>query len=68
MRVAVTTMLSSETNQLMAIKDNGQFRYYFAERFKDILDLTIKGADKTRSAIPPWAKERITEAWNVPAS
>jgi hypothetical protein len=22
-------------------------------------------ADKTRSAIPDWAKERIKEAWNV---
>jgi hypothetical protein len=34
MRIAVMTMLSSETNSLMAIKDNGPFRYYFGERFQ----------------------------------
>jgi hypothetical protein len=38
---------------------------YFIERFKGILELTVKNADKTHSAIPDWAKERIAQAWNV---
>jgi hypothetical protein len=65
MRIAVTTMLSSETIALMAIKTNGEFRHYFGVRFKGILNLVVKNADKTRSAIPAWALERIQEAWNV---
>jgi hypothetical protein len=39
----------------------------YARKTSPILDLTIKGADKTRSAIPSWAKERIAQAWNVTA-
>jgi len=30
------------------------------------LSLTVMNADKTRSAIPNWAKERIKTAWNIP--
>jgi hypothetical protein len=65
MRIAVTTFVSAETGSLMAIKDSGEFRYYFGQRFKGILDLVLKNADRTCSAIPPWAKERIKTAWNV---
>jgi hypothetical protein len=66
MRIAFMQFLSSEGKALMGIKDFGQWKFYAVERFKGILDLTVKNADKTRSAIPAWAKERIKEAWNVP--
>jgi hypothetical protein len=65
LRISVAVFLSSEIPALMGIKTVGEFKFYFMERFKDILDLTVKGADKTRSAIPDWAKERIKTAWNV---
>jgi hypothetical protein len=65
LRIALAQFLSSETTSLMAIKDQGEFRFYFRERFKGILGLTVKNADKSRSAIPGWAKKRIREAWNV---
>jgi hypothetical protein len=65
MRIAVAQFLSAETTTLMGIKDPGEFRFYFGQRFKGILDLTVMNADKTRSAIPHWAKERIKTAWNV---
>jgi hypothetical protein len=65
MRVAVTTFLSSETISLMGIKDPGEFRSYFGQRFKGNLDLVIKSADKTCSALPDWAKTAIATAWNV---
>jgi hypothetical protein len=65
LRISVTTFLSSETVPLMGIKDPGEFRSYFGQRFKGNLDLVIKSADKTVSALPPWAKTAITTAWNV---
>jgi hypothetical protein len=49
----------------MAFKDAGEFRAYFIERLHGVLSLTIKAADKTNSAIPAWAKERIRTTWNV---
>jgi hypothetical protein len=52
MRIAVAQFLSAETTSLMGIKDPGEFRFYFGQRFKGILDLTVMNADKTRSAIP----------------
>jgi hypothetical protein len=45
--------------------NSSEFKAYFIERFKGILHLTVKNADKTRSAVPDWAKLRIWEAWNV---
>jgi hypothetical protein len=65
MRISVTTFLSSETISLMGIKDPGEFRSYFGQRFVGNLHLIVKSADKTRSAIPAWAKERIETAWNI---
>ena len=65
MRIAVSIFVSAETNSLMAIKDGGEFRHYFGQRFRGILDLVVKNADKTRSAVPDWALQRIKEAWNV---
>jgi hypothetical protein len=49
----------------MALKDGGEFRAYFIERLHGVLTLTVKNADKTNSAVPDWAKQRIKQAWNV---
>ena len=49
----------------MGIKTSGEFRAYFLERFAGVMNLTMKNADKTRSAIPGWAKQRIETAWNI---
>jgi hypothetical protein len=65
LRIAITQFLSSETVPLMGIKTSGDFRAYFLERFSGALNLTLKNADKARSAIPIWAKQRIETAWNI---
>jgi hypothetical protein len=64
-RIAFMQFLSSEGKSLMAIHDFGQWKLYAVERFKGVLDFTIRNADKTCSAVPDWAKERIAVAWNV---
>ena len=65
LRIAFIQFLSSEGKALIGIKDFGQWKFYAVERFKGILDLVVKNADKTDSAIPDWAKERIKTAVNV---
>ena len=62
LRIGIAQFLSSEANALMAFKDNGEFRAYFFQRMHGILSLAVKAADKTKPAIPDWAKERIKEA------
>jgi hypothetical protein len=64
-RIAFMQFLSAEGTSLMAIHDFGEWKAYAVDRFKGILNLTVMNADKTRSAIPDWAKEQIKEAWNV---
>ena len=49
----------------MGIKDVGEWKTYAIERFKGILDLTVKSSLQTRSPIPDWAAEKVREAWNV---
>ena len=51
---------------LMGIRDVGEWKHYAFERFKGILDLTVKNSLKTNSPIPHWAAVRIRESWNVP--
>jgi hypothetical protein len=65
MRIAIAQFLSAEVTSLVAIKDPGEFKAYFFSRFKGVLDLTIKGADRTCSPLPSWAKESLELAWNV---
>jgi hypothetical protein len=65
LRIAFAQFLSSEARSLMGIKDLGEFKSYSLERFKGILDLTVKSSLQTRSAIPDWAAEKVREAWNV---
>ena len=65
MRIAFTTFLSSEVQGLVGIRDVGEWKAYAMERFKGILDLTVKNSLKTRSPVPDWAGRRIRDAWNV---
>jgi hypothetical protein len=65
MRIAFVSFLSAESRALLGIRDVGQWKHYAMERFKGILDFTLKNADRTRSAIPAWALERIEIAWNI---
>ena len=63
--IAFTQFLSAEAGAILGIKEIGELKVYMVERFKGILDLTVKNADKTHSPIPDRAKERIAQAWNV---
>jgi hypothetical protein len=67
LRAAFQEFLSSEARSLMGIKDHGEFRAYSLERFRNILHAVVKSSLKTNSPIPPWATDRIREAWNIPA-
>lgn len=64
-RIAFAQFLSSEVRALMGIKDVGEFKSYAVERFRGILDLTVKSSLQTRSPIPAWAAEKVKEAWNI---
>jgi len=63
--ISLSQFLSSKTVALMGIKMFGEFKVYFIEQFKGILDLTVRNADKARSSVPDWAKEWIKTDWNV---
>jgi hypothetical protein len=65
LRIAFAQFLSSEARSLMGIRDVGEFKSYSIERFRGILDLTVKSSLQTRSPIPEWAAEKVKEAWNV---
>jgi hypothetical protein len=65
LRIAFAQFLSSEARSLIGIKDVGEWKAYAIERFKGILDLTVKSSLQTRSPIPAWAAEKVKEAWNI---
>jgi hypothetical protein len=65
LRIAFAQFLSSEARSLMGIKDVGEWKAYAIERFKGILDLTVKSSLQTKSPIPNWAADKVREAWNV---
>jgi DNA-binding transcriptional MerR regulator len=65
LRIAFAQFLSAESSTLMGIKQHGEFKKYAVERFKGIIDLTVKSSLQTRSPIPDWAAEKVREAWNV---
>ena len=67
-RIAFMQFLSSEARALMGIHEIGEWKAYAIERFKGVLHFTIKNAEKTNSAVPEWALERIKGAWNVDSS
>ena len=55
--------LGSESQALMGIRDVGEWKAYAIERFKGILDLTVKNSLKTNSPIPSWAAQKVKESW-----
>jgi hypothetical protein len=65
MRVAIVTFLSAETTSLMSFRNGGEFKLYFWQRLKGILDLVVQGANQTRSPVPSWAQRAIETAWSV---
>lgn len=65
LRIAFMQFLSSEGPTLIGIKELGPWKAYAVERFKGILDLTVKQSQQSRSAIPDWASLKIKEAWHV---
>jgi len=65
LRIAFAQFLTSEARSLMGIKEVGEFKAYAIERFKGILDLTVKSSLQTRSPIPAWAAKKVKEPWNI---
>ena len=65
MREAVKEFLSSEAQNLMGMKDLGECKLYFIERFKAILHRTVKASIAKDSPIPPWALAQVIKAWNI---
>jgi hypothetical protein len=63
LRIAFAQFLSSEAQTLMGIKELGEWKAYAVERFKGILDLTVKSSLQTKSPIPKWAAAKVIEAW-----
>jgi hypothetical protein len=66
LRIAFAQFLSAESSNLMALKSLGEFEKYAFERFRGILDLTVKNSAATKSPIPVWAAEKISECWTRP--
>jgi hypothetical protein len=66
LRISFVQFLSSEGVTLMGgFRDFGQWKHYALERFVGILHLTVRASLRTRSPIPPWAAEKVSESWNV---
>jgi hypothetical protein len=66
LRISLSTFLSAEGLTLAGgFKTAGELKVYFIERFRGVMFLTLKNADRTMSPVPDWAMRRIREAWNV---
>jgi hypothetical protein len=65
LRTAFTQFLSAESPGLMSIKDLGEFKFFAIEKFRGILNRTVKASIGNNSPIPPWASAQVIEAWNV---
>jgi hypothetical protein len=66
LRVSICVFLSAEGLTLAGgFKTVGELKSYFIGRFKGIMFLTLKNADRTMSPVPDWAMRRIQEVWNV---
>jgi hypothetical protein len=46
-------------------KTIGELKAYFIERFKGVMFLTLKNADRTRSSVPDWVKRQVASVFNV---
>src|SRR5262249_20050362 len=66
LRISLSMFLSAEGLTLAAgFKTVGELKSYFVSRFRGVMFLTLKNADRTMSPIPAWALERIRTAFNV---
>jgi hypothetical protein len=66
LRISLSTFLSAEGLTLAGgFKTIGELKSYFVSRFRGVMFLTLKNADRTMSPVPPWALERIKIAFNV---
>jgi hypothetical protein len=65
LRIAFAQFLSSEGPTLMGINDATEWKAYALERFRGIIDLTLKSSLRTKSPIPVWVAAKVSEAWNV---
>jgi hypothetical protein len=66
LRISISVFLSSEGPTLAGgFKTVGALKAYFIERFRGIMFLTLKNADRTNSPVPRWALERIRTVFNV---
>jgi hypothetical protein len=59
MRIAFMQFLSSEGTALQGIRDLDEWKAYAVDRFRGILHLTVKDADKTCSAVPAAPGESV---------
>jgi hypothetical protein len=66
LRIAFAQFLSAESPGLMAITNLGEFKFTAIEAFRGILHRTVKAAIGNNSPIPPWAANKVSQAWNVP--
>jgi hypothetical protein len=63
LRIAFMQFLSAEGPTLLGIKNPAEWQAYALERFRGIIDLTVKSSLQTRSPIPPWTAAHVREAW-----
>ena len=65
LRISFAVFLSSEVKPLMGIRDVGEWKHYAIERFRSILNMTVRNSLKTNSPILDWAARQVMESWNV---
>ena len=66
LRISLSTFLSAEGLTLAGgFKTIGELKSYFVSRFRGVMFLTLKNADRTMSPVLLWALERIKIAFNV---
>jgi hypothetical protein len=63
LRIALAQFLSSEASTLMGIKVLDEWKAYAAQRFRGILEMTVKASLKTHSPIPNWAAAKVVQPW-----
>ena len=65
MRISFMVFLSSEGQALMGIHNFGEWKCYAIERFRGILHLTVRNADKLVQQFRTGKRKGSREAWNV---
>jgi len=65
LRISFAVFLGSQVKPLMGIRDVGEWKHYAIERFRSILNMTVRNSLKTNSPILDWAARQVMESWNV---